>query len=93
MFVNVRGKVLDVQGGKDAEGTNVQSWKKNGSKAQKWTIIYADKKDEIRSKGTNKKFGFDINRPFYLQSRMAMKRVVECWGASNIILSDYIGNQ
>jgi hypothetical protein len=38
----------------------------------------------------NKRFGFEINRPFYLQSKMPMKRVVECWGANNIILSDYV---
>lgn len=34
-FVNSKnGKVLDVAGGKDEEGNNVQVWKKNGSKAQ-----------------------------------------------------------
>jgi len=38
----------------------------------------------------NKDFGMSINRPFYLRSRMPMQRVVECWGANNIILSDYV---
>jgi len=38
----------------------------------------------------NKKFGFQINRPFYLRSRSPMGRFVECWGASNIILSNYV---
>jgi len=90
-FVNVRNsKVLDVSGGKDEEGRNVQSWKKNGSDAQKWSIIYADEATKIRTKGMNKEYGFEINRPFYLRSKMAMGRVVECWGASNIILSDYV---
>lgn len=49
---------MDVQGGKDSEATNVQVWKKNGSKAQKWTIIYQDKADKRKSKGLNKDFGF-----------------------------------
>jgi len=80
---------MDVRGGRDSEGTNVQAWKKNGSKAQKWTIIYQDKAGRRKSRGVNKHFGFEINRPFYIRSRMPMQRVVECWGANNIILSDY----
>lgn len=80
---------MDVRGGKDSEATNVQAWKKNGSKAQKWTIIYQDKADRRKSKGVNKHFGFEINRPFYIRSRMPMQRVVECRGANNVILSDY----
>jgi len=83
--------VLDVSGGRDEEARNVQAWKKNGSSAQKWSIIYADdEKPKVRTKGTNKMFGFDINRPFYLRSKMPMQRVVECWGANNIILPDYV---
>jgi 5-hydroxyisourate hydrolase-like protein (transthyretin family) len=40
-FENVKNnKVLDVAGGKDAEATNVQVWKKNGSKAQSWKLTY-----------------------------------------------------
>jgi len=90
-FVNVKNsKVLDVSGGRDEEGRNVQSWKKNGSDAQKWSIIYVDEAAKTRTKGMNKEYGFEINRPFYLRSKMAMGRVVECWGASNIILSDYV---
>jgi hypothetical protein len=40
-FFNVKNdKVLDVAGGKDEEATNVQVWKKNGSKAQSWKLVY-----------------------------------------------------
>jgi hypothetical protein len=37
-FINFvqNNKVLDVRGGKDAEGNPVQVWSNNGSKAQKW---------------------------------------------------------
>lgn len=79
---------MDVQGGRDREMNNVQIWKKNGSKAQKWTIIYQDKADRRKSKGLNKHFGFEINRPFYIRSRMPMQRMVTSNG-NNIYLSDY----
>lgn len=42
--MNVKGKVMDVKGGRDVEGNRVQIYKRNGSKAQKWSIIYLDKK-------------------------------------------------
>ena len=32
--------MFDVMGGKDEEGNNVQAYKKNGSKAQSWKIVY-----------------------------------------------------
>jgi len=31
-------------------------------------------------------FGFYINRPFYLRSRLRMQRVAECHGANNVWL-------
>jgi hypothetical protein len=31
---------LDVSGGKDEEGRNVQIHKKNGTPAQKWRLVY-----------------------------------------------------
>jgi hypothetical protein len=71
--VNVKNdKVLDVAGGRDQEGNNVQAWKKNGSPAQKWSIIYADESKKTRTKGMNKVYGFEINRPFFLRSKMPM---------------------
>jgi len=40
--------------------------------------------------GLNKEFGFHIGRPFILVSRLPMKRVAECVGASNIQLKRYV---
>jgi hypothetical protein len=73
-------KVLDVSASKDEEGQAVIVSKKNektkeGAANQKWKVIYLDKAEAIRSKGFNKDFGFHINRPFYIRSRMPMKRV------------------
>jgi hypothetical protein len=85
-FYNVKNKkVLDVAGGKDEEATNVQVWKKNGSKAQSWKLVYKDDL-KIQTKGLNKDFGLQIEKPFFIVSKMWMNRVVEAVGASNLAL-------
>jgi hypothetical protein len=43
-----------------------------------------------QKEGLNKEFGFHINRPFYLVSRLPMKRVAEMVGASNVTLKRYV---
>jgi hypothetical protein len=86
-FYNVKNlKVLDVAGGKDNEATNVQVFKKNGSAAQKWNLTYVKDAAKIQTKGLNKNFGIEVERPFFLVSKMWMNRVVECVGASNLVL-------
>jgi len=84
-------KVLDVAGGRDVEPTNVQVWKKNGSKAQSWKVTYTSDL-KIQTKGLNKEFGLEIERPFYIVSKMWLNRVVECVGASNLVLKARRGN-
>jgi len=34
-------------------------------------------------------FGFHANRPFYIRSRLPMKRIAECIGANNMQLKRY----
>jgi hypothetical protein len=69
-------KVLEVTSRKDEEGVALIMSNRNGNKAnnanQRWKIVYLDKADKLRTKGFNKEFGFHINRPFYLRSRMPM---------------------
>jgi len=76
-FVNpTNNQVLDVTSSKDEEGQAVgvanRNNKKGGAENQRWQIIYVDKATAIRTKGFNKEFGFHINRPFYIRSRMPM---------------------
>jgi len=43
-------KVLDVTGGRDAEGSNIIVWSKHNGKNQQWKIIYVDtipEKEEV----------------------------------------------
>jgi hypothetical protein len=84
--VNVKNnKVLDVQGGRDAEGQNVLAWKKHNGANQRWRIVYIDSVQD-QTKGLNKEFGFFIDRPFYIVNRMPMRRVVECQGNARTML-------
>jgi hypothetical protein len=50
-------------------------WNKHGKVNQRWRIIYVDSKQD-QVKGLNKDFGFFINRPFYIVSKMPMGRVI-----------------
>jgi hypothetical protein len=39
---NIRGKVLDIQGGVDAENRNVIVWKRHGKINQQFDIVYGN---------------------------------------------------
>ena len=81
-FINIRNnKALDVSGGKDVEGQSVIVWNKHNGKNQQWRVVYVDESEKIVTKGLNADFGMHCNRPFYLRSRLPMKRVAECHGA------------
>jgi hypothetical protein len=90
-FLNFRnGKALDVSGGKDEEGRPVIVWNKHNGANQKWGVVYLDEAEKIQTKGLNEDFGFHVNRPFYIKSRMLFGRVAELVGASNIVLKRYV---
>jgi hypothetical protein len=65
MVVNVKGKVMQVDGNKCTEGGNVGQGKKASTRNQKWTFVYSDAEVEIKTKGKSD-FGFHIGRPFYI---------------------------
>jgi hypothetical protein len=79
-------RCVGVEGAKDEEGTNLQIGACNGSAAQKWKLIYQDKAEKTRTEGLNKDFGIEINRPFFLVTKMDSERIVECQGASALRL-------
>jgi hypothetical protein len=93
-FINIQdGRALDVHGGKDEEGRQVIVWKKHNGANQRWTIIYLDKAEKVQSEGLNTEFGFHCNRPFYIVSRLPMRRVAESIGANNITIRRWRKNQ
>jgi len=81
-FVNAKSnKVLEVQGNKDQEGQEVGVWNRHNGSNQKWNVKYTDEHDiDEPTKGYNKDFGFYIGRPFYIVSKLPMKRVVDVVG-------------
>jgi hypothetical protein len=86
-WVNVKNhKVLDVSGGKDSEGQRVQVWKRHNGANQRWTIVYLDQSPKEPTTGLNKDFGFWVNRPFVIISRLPMGRAVEIVGGRHIVI-------
>jgi hypothetical protein len=80
------GKALDVHGGKDEEGRKVIMWKRHNGANQRWKVVYLDKSEKDQTEGLNKEFGMHCSRPFYLRSKMFMRRVAMVHGANNIDL-------
>ena len=55
---------------------------------QRWKVVYLDAMKKGPTKGLNRNFGFYINRPFLIMSRLPMRRVIEITG-SNVVLRAY----
>jgi hypothetical protein len=86
-------KRMDVSGGRDKEGNNVQVHKKNGTPAQKWKIVYEDKAKDIKTEGFADDYGMKIGKPFYIQSVMPMRRVITCHGAHHVRVNNVDPNR
>jgi len=77
---------VGVEGSKDEEGAQVKTEACNNGAGQKWKILYEDKAEKAKTKGMNTDFGMEINRPFFIVSKMFGERVIECIGANNLVL-------
>ena len=90
-LVNVKNKkVLDVSGNRDVEGQKVHLWRRHNGPNQRWRIVYLDKKGKEPTKGLWRNFGFYINRPFFIMSRMPMRRVIEVVGGRNLVIKNLV---
>jgi len=72
---------------------SVWVWKKHGGANQRWKIVYKEDAEEIQTKGVVADFGFHANRPFYIVSRLPMKRVIQCHGATHTRINAYAENR
>jgi hypothetical protein len=91
-IVNFRdGRAVDAV--KDTEGQRVQVSKRTDKTEQLWKIVYLDKKEADITKGLHPDFGLHCNRPFYLVSRLPMRRVAEMLGGTNITLMRFVKNR
>jgi len=85
MFINVKGKVMQVDANKDREGQNVGVGSKQGTRNQNWAIVYTDQEDPMKKK-TEEEFGFKFGRPFYIVTQMCSGRAIRVNGR-NLVLS------
>lgn len=76
---NERGLVVDVSGGKDADGQNVIVWKKHGKLSQQWKFEYVDA-DIIQN-------GIIPDKPFRILSKMKAGRALTR-SRNNVIIRD-----
>jgi hypothetical protein len=49
-----------------------------------------DNANKTRTEGLNTNFGWEINRPFYMVSRLPMRRVIEAVGHNNMVIKRYV---
>jgi len=77
---------------KDEEGAKVGIWKRTNNANQRWKVLYVDK-STTQTKGMDKDFGFEINRPFYIVSRLPTNRVIEYQGGHNLRIRQWQMNK
>jgi hypothetical protein len=77
-IVNEKGKVFDIEGSRDREGSNILAWRKHGKINQQFDVVYADEwKGEPQKGELNEEFGLYVERPFYIISRMKEHRFLD----------------
>jgi hypothetical protein len=76
-MVNEKGKVMDVHKAMDTENRQVIAWNKHNGINQQWDILYVDEQKPEPTKGQmSPKWGFIVERPFYIVSEMKSNRVI-----------------
>jgi hypothetical protein len=74
-IINEKGKVIEVHGGHDLENRNVIVWNKHNGISQQWDIVYVDQQKAEPTKGQmSTKWGFIVERPFYIVSELDSNR-------------------
>jgi hypothetical protein len=87
MIVNEHKKVLDVQGGVDAENRNIIVWNKHGKMNQQWDIVYADEWKGEPVKGEfSERFGLYVERTFYIVSALSSHRYLDLINNRNFVI-------
>jgi len=73
--VNEKGKVLEVHSSLDHENRQVWTATKNNGISQQWDIVYVDEQKPEPKKGEmSSKWGFIVERPFYIVSELKSNR-------------------
>jgi len=81
-----------VTSSKDEEAAAVGVQKRTNNANQRWRVIYTDN-STTQTKGLDKEFGFYLNRPFYIVSRLPTNRVIEYQNGSWIRIRQWQMNK
>jgi hypothetical protein len=88
---NIRNRYkLDVSGAKDYDGSKVQTWRSNGTAAQRWSFVYVDsfkkratglRKPQYRTNYKwSREYRLYFNRPFKIVTQMRSGRLLTVVG-------------
>ena len=83
---------MDVTSSRDQEGAAVGIANRTNNANQRWRVVYKDK-STTQTKGLDKEFGFEINRPFYIQSRLPTNRVLEYQSGHHLRIRQWVMNR
>jgi hypothetical protein len=86
MFINVKGKVIEVESKRDVEGNGITMGTKTKAKHQQWNVVYSEKEVAMKKDGISTDFGFHIGRPFYIITALGSGRAIEVTGGRNLVL-------
>lgn len=85
-IVNTKGKVFDVSSALDAENRQVIAWNRHNGLNQQWDIVYVDEaKPEPKKGEMSPKWGFIVERPFYIVSQMKSNRYLSILNNNAVI--------
>jgi hypothetical protein len=86
-LVNEHGKVFDVEGARDREGSNIIAWNKHGKINQQWDIVYVDEWKGEPGKGElNEEYGLYVERPFHIVSALGQNRYLDLINNRNMVI-------
>jgi len=75
-LINARNnKVIDAKDDKDFEGNELGLSDRTNKGGQQWQIVYKNE-TTMDDEGVDSDFGFHRGRPFYIVSKLPMKRVL-----------------
>jgi hypothetical protein len=83
---------LDVTSSRDEEGAKVAVAKRTNGANQRWKVVYTSTVT-TQSKGLDDEFGFHINRPFYVVSRLPTNRVLEYQSGQVLWIKQWVMNR
>jgi len=85
-LLNEKGKVIEVSGGHDDDGQNVQVWKSNQGLGQKWDILYLDevKPDPVKGQ-LNPKYNMVVEQEFFIVSALPDGKYLDIIGTDVVV--------